>query len=174
MPMQKSHISQCGSSPDPWKHSVCGLLLPIPWWCTLLGNVIFLHRHRFLLYCAKCIGVSWSQQNKKYWSIIPWLRRYIIRAGKGSMEMCDFHMAALMFPTGHRIKARIIAQCLYENCTFCNEVHHQGLGSTSLQAHGHEYLLYYSISKSILHYQLCKLWLHDSPASCLLTGKATC
>ena len=33
-----------------------------------------------------------------------------IHAEKWCVEMCDFCMAALMFHTGHEIKARILAQ----------------------------------------------------------------
>ncbi len=48
-PMWKLHISQCCASSGPGKHSVCGLMLHKPWWCTLLGNVQFPYGHGFLL-----------------------------------------------------------------------------------------------------------------------------
>ena len=53
-----------------------------------------------------------------------------IREEKGCMEMCDFHMAAMMYLTGHGLKARAHALVKIthfpmrsqEMCDFCARV----------------------------------------------------
>ena len=52
--------------------------------------------------------------------------------GCAEFETHKFHMAALMFLTGHGIKAR--KPCLCRNHTFSNSVHHQNLESTQTVA----------------------------------------
>ncbi len=50
MPIWKLHISQVGTLSEPGKHLACRLVLPMPWWCTLLVDVQFPQRHGLLLY----------------------------------------------------------------------------------------------------------------------------
>ena len=67
MHMQKSHISQLSASLEPGKQLDSGIMLPRSWWCTLLGNVQFPHRHRILLYDLPLsvifhgLNVAWQQ-----------------------------------------------------------------------------------------------------------------
>ena len=60
MSMQKSLISQWGTSAEPGKQETCDLMLPRPWWCASLWNVRSSHGHVFLLYSLIFAELVWK------------------------------------------------------------------------------------------------------------------
>ena len=82
---------------------------------------------------------------------LPWVLSYdqdTIHAGKGCAEMRNFHMTALMFLTGHEIKARTHVHAeIVHFPTWCTLRTWRGLG---LQPHASQALMMRLIGKCVI------------------------